>query len=125
MRKEAENWLSQAKSDREKAVVLEKAGHFDGAVFFFQQAAEKALKAYLIVDQGELLRGHSLLELARLAKVPKTMMTGIRDLAPEYLITRYPDMTAGIPADNYDKSITKRHNVTAHEVMAWVESQIE
>ena len=53
------------------------------------------------------------------------MLSGIRDLNPEYLSTRYPDMAAGVPADLYDESIAARHLKTAGEVVEWVKKQIQ
>ena len=52
------------------------------------------------------------------------MLTGIRELNPEYLITRYPDMAEGIPAELYDKNICSKHQQTAERVLQWVKSQI-
>ena len=53
------------------------------------------------------------------------MFSGIRDLNPEYLITRYPDMAAGVPSEMYDKEIAARHKKTAQEVLKWVKNQIK
>ncbi len=62
--------------------------------------------------------------LAQKIRIPKEMLSGIRDLNPEYLSTRYPDMAAGIPAELYDKNIADRHYKTAEGVVKWVEKQI-
>ncbi len=53
------------------------------------------------------------------------MLSGIRDLNPEYLITRYPDMANEMPAEIYDKEIATKHMKTAEEVMKWVKKQIQ
>jgi len=52
------------------------------------------------------------------------MLSGIRDLNPEYLSTRYPDMAAGVPAELYDEQIANRHLKTAEKVVRWVKKQI-
>jgi HEPN domain-containing protein len=57
--------------------------------------------------------------------VPESMMTGIRDLNPEYMSTRYPDMAAGVPAELYDDKIAARHFKTAQEVLDWVREQMQ
>ncbi len=44
---EALRWSTQAKDEFEDADELRKRGRFYLALFHFQQAAEKALKAYL------------------------------------------------------------------------------
>ena len=53
------------------------------------------------------------------------MLSGIRDLNPEYLSTRYPDMAVGVPAELYDESIAARHLKTAEQVIEWVKKQIQ
>ena len=53
------------------------------------------------------------------------MLSGIRDLNPEYMSTRYPDMAAGIPAELYDDKIAGRHFKTAQEVLEWVRQQMQ
>ena len=60
-----------------------------------------------------------------MVKIPREMFSGIRDLNPEYLITRYPDMAAGVPSEMYDKEIAARHKQTAQEVLKWVKNQIK
>jgi HEPN domain-containing protein len=94
-------------------------------VFFAQQSAEKALKSLCLVRLKEIPKGHSIIYLAQKLKVPIGMLSGIRDLNPEYLVTRYPDMAAGIPAELYDEPISKRHMNVAKEVFAWVKKQIQ
>ncbi|MBI3051859.1 HEPN domain-containing protein [Candidatus Woesearchaeota archaeon] len=70
MRKEVENWWRQANSDLEKAKVLFKSGNFDGTAFFCQQAAEKSLKALVIVKTKEKkIESHSLVYLGKEANV--------------------------------------------------------
>ncbi len=49
------------------------------------------------------------LRQAEEVKVPKEMLFGIRDLNPEYLVSRYPDIAGGIPADIYDSEIVEKH----------------
>lgn len=99
MREEIKNWLKQSEADFKKTEVLFDSKNYDGAVFFSQQAVEKALKSLCIKELGEIPKGHSIIYLAKLVKIPKEMDSGIRDLNPEYLITRYPDMAAGTPAE--------------------------
>lgn len=94
------------------------------SVFASQQAAEKALKSLYLFKLKELPRSHSIIYLAQKLKAPKEMLSGIRDLNPEYLSTRYPDMAAGVPAELYDDDIAGRHFKTAEKVMKWVKKQI-
>ena len=125
MRQEIENWLRQSEADLRKVKVLIKSKDFDGAVFYSQQAVEKSLKALCLLKFKEILKGHSIIYFAQKVEVPKEMISGIRDLNPEYLVTRYPDMAAGIPAELYDDEIAGKHEKTAQEVVAWVKKQIQ
>jgi len=95
------------------------------SVFASQQAAEKALKAMSLYKLKEYPKGHSIIYLARLVEAPESMLSGIRDLNPEYMSTRYPDMAAGIPAELYDDKIAERHFKTAQEVLEWVRQQMQ
>jgi len=94
------------------------------SVFASQQAVEKALKALCLYKLREFPKGHSIIYLAKKVNIPENMLSGIRDLNPEYLSTRYPDMAAGIPAELYDESIAARHLKTAEQVIEWVKKQI-
>lgn len=125
MRLEIENWLKQAEADLRKAGILFKSREFDGSVFFCQQSAEKALKAVALERLRESPKGHSIIYLAQLVRLPGGMMSGIRDLNPEYLITRYPDMASGAPSELYDEEIASRHLETARAVMEWAKKQMK
>ncbi len=125
MRKEIENWWKQAEADLRKSGILLDSREFDGAVFYSQQAVEKALKALCLLKLREAPIGHSIIYLAQIIKVPKELLSGIRDLNPEYLVSRYPDMAAGVPAELYDEEIATKHKKTAEAVLTWVKKQIQ
>jgi len=55
------------------------------SVFASQQAVEKALKALCLYKLREFPKGHSIIYLAQKVDVPEYMLSGIRDLNPEYL----------------------------------------
>ena len=125
MRVEVENWLKQAEADMRKADILFKSREFDGTVFFCQQSAEKALKAVALDKLRESQKGHSIVYLAQLVKLPGEMMSGVRDLNPEYLIARYPDMASGVPSELYDEKIASRHMETARAVVELAKKQMK
>ena len=125
MREEVQNWFRQAQADLRSARNSREAGDYYMSVFASQQAAEKALKALSILKFKEYPKGHSIIYLAQRSGVPESMMSGIRDLNPEYLSTRYPDMAVGIPAELYDDKIAGRHLRTAQEVLEWVTEQMQ
>lgn len=124
MREEINNWLKQSEADLTSGRNCIKSGDYYFAVFAFEQCVEKALKSLCLFKLRELPKGHSIIYLARLCKVPERMLTGIRDLNPEYLSTRYPDIAQGIPAELYDANIAGRHERTASEVFVWVKKQM-
>jgi HEPN domain-containing protein len=125
MREEVHNWFKQAEADVRSARNSREAGDYYMSVFASQQAAEKALKALSLLKLREYPKGHSIIYLAQRLEVPESMMSGIRDLNPEYMSTRYPDMAAGVPAELYDDKIAARHFQTAQEVLAWVRDQMQ
>jgi HEPN domain-containing protein len=124
MREEVKNWFRQAEADLRSAKNSKKSQDYYMFVFASQQAAEKALKALCIFKLKEFPKGHSIIYLAQKLKTPKEMLSGIRDLNPEYLSTRYPDMAVGIPAELYDEQIANRHLKTAERVVKWVKKRI-
>lgn len=124
MREEVKNWFRQAEADLRSAKNSKKSQDYYMSVFASQQAAEKALKALCLFTLKEFPKGHSIIYLAQKLKAPKDMLSGIRDLNPEYLSTRYPDMAVGVPAELYDDQIANRHLKTAEEVVEWVRLQI-
>lgn len=125
MREETNNWLRQAEADFRKSEILFKNNEFDGSVFFSQQTVEKSLKALCLFKLRELPKGHSIIYLAKKVSVPKELFSGIIDLNPEYLITRYPDIAGGIPSELYDKHIAQRHKEVSDKVLKWVKNQIQ
>jgi HEPN domain-containing protein len=125
MREEVRNWFKQAEADLRSARNSREAGDYYMSVFASHQAVEKALKALSLFSLREYPKGHSIIHLAQRVGVPESMVSGIRDLNPEYMSTRYPDMAVGIPAELYDDKIAGRHFGTAQEVLGWVREQIQ
>ena len=118
MRDEVHNWFEQSKEDLRGAHVALDGDVYHNAVFQAHQATKKALKAYLLQENRELEKGHSLVKLAEKAGYDE--LGGIRDLNPEYLTPRHPDMAVGTPADSYDETLAERHIATAEGVIQWV-----
>jgi HEPN domain-containing protein len=78
---EATRWLTQAEDEFGDADELRKRGRFYLALFHFQQAAEKAVKAYLHLKtkSTEVLFTHSLDELLKLAAEVDKSMSAVAD----------------------------------------------
>ena len=63
-RAEGRRWLTQAENDLQFAALASREGFFAQACFNSQQAAEKALKAFLYARGAEQVMGHSVADLA-------------------------------------------------------------
>lgn len=112
--------------DLETANVIIKTKRYYASVFFSQQAAEKALKAFYI----ETLRDyppktHNMLEISRKLEVPEHVLDAAIELNPEYFVTRYPDAANGVPAEMYTEKKANLHFEKAEVVIQWVKSQLK
>ncbi len=125
MRQEIKNWWEQAKNDFQKAKVLYQSGNYDGVAFYCQQAAEKALKAVIILKTKEKTEGHSLIYLGKVAKIPPEFASSLRRLSPQYFLSRYPDASEDIPFTLYDQKSADEFIDTAQKVLKWTEKQLQ
>ncbi len=126
MRPEAELWWTQARRDLRTAKNCHASHDYYAAVFFCQQAVEKALKAVVLHRLRELPpRTHNLLELGDSLKAPKRIRTFLMELTPEYVTTRYPD-AAGGPIDAlYDGYLSRRFLNRTQEVLQWARRRLQ
>ncbi|MFZ5471035.1 MAG: HEPN domain-containing protein [Myxococcota bacterium] len=104
--KEASRWLRQAREDLADARYAMVGGRWHLACFLAQQSAEKAIKAFLYAQSGELVRGHSVAELCGEAARIDQDFTALKIVAGPldrfYIPTRYPDsLPGGIPAEAF------------------------
>ena len=125
MRQETDRWFRQAEEDLETARMLFQGKRYYAASYFAQQAAEKALKAFLFIHQGKPPRRiHDLRELGGQAEVPTDWLTSLTELSGVYLVSRCPDLTPGsLPVDaiNYEES--RGHLDLAERVSKWAKQQ--
>ena len=94
-----ERWFSQAEYDLAAAKNSVKSGDFEWACFQSQQAAEKALKAFLFLKGKRGVVSHSVYQLLRECGVFDKRFSSLaecRALDQYYVPTRYPD---GLPDD--------------------------
>ncbi|HCJ10280.1 MAG TPA: DNA-binding protein [Clostridiales bacterium] len=105
---EALRWLTHARDEFRDADELRKRGRFYLALFHFQQAAEKALKAYLLVSvkSADVLRTHSITELLHTATEMDADFRRVemsKRLDQYYVPTRYPNgLPGGVPSRYFD-----------------------
>jgi HEPN domain-containing protein len=106
---EEERWLGQAKEDLESARDSSKAKHYEWACFQSQQAAEKALKAFLYSKGLRAVLTHSIRELvldcSKYERSFSDLLSQAKVLDSYYISTRYPNGLVGneIPAHYYSE----------------------
>jgi len=92
--REALRWYLQGAKDSKSAENNARAGDFEISCFLFQQAAEKVLKAYLILQGERIHSGHSTYMLARSCerydKKYSALNRPCAALDVLYIPTRYP-----------------------------------
>lgn len=101
---EAARWLEKARRDLDDARFAASGSRWNLACFLSQQAAEKALKAFLYARGAEAVWGHSVAELCQEAAAHDAAFGALRveaaALDQYYIPTRYPNgLPGGIPAD--------------------------
>ncbi|MCC5805859.1 MAG: HEPN domain-containing protein [Opitutales bacterium] len=85
------DWLAQAKNDLAWGEATTAAGFHAQACFIAQQVAEKSLKAIAYFRGAALVKGHSVLSVARELAVNGELKSAARRLDQYYIPTRYPD----------------------------------
>ena len=107
-KEEALRWFTQAKDEFLDADELRKRERFYLALFHFQQAAEKALKAflYLKVKSKEVFYTHSVNDLSKMAieiDLEFKVIAPAKKLDQYYIPTRYPNgLPGGVPSRYFD-----------------------
>jgi HEPN domain-containing protein len=131
-KEEAMRWLVQAQDEFADADELRLRGRFYLALFHFQQAAEKALKAYLYLtvrSREDVFTTHSIEDLLQKVRALDRDFRGIKSIRKldDYSIrTRYPDSIPGrIPSRYFaDPDEALEAMELAQEVVKLVGSKI-
>ena len=126
---ESARWLRQAKQDLDDADFARQGDRFNLACFLGQQAAEKAVKAFLYHRRVEDVWSHSLIDLCEDAKLFDMMFDTIkseaRQLDKYYEITRYPGfLPSGIPSEAFDRVDADRSIHLSQQVLDFVERRV-
>ena len=126
---EGARWFQQAQRDLEDAAFNRQGERYHLACFLSQQAAEKALKAFLYRRGAEDVWGNSLIDLCEDAKIFEmyfdTIKADARQLDKYYDITRYPGyLPSGIPADAFDDIDAQRAMELAGIVVEFVGERV-
>ena len=121
--------LRQAEQDLDDARYLKEGGRHNLACFMGQQAAEKAIKAYLYHKRVEDVWGHSLLDLCEDAKLFDmmfdTMKAEARQLDKYHYITRYPEfLPSGTSFDAFNEIDSERSIELSTQVVEFTKERI-
>jgi len=120
VREEASRWLKQAEAELQVARELGHGHYYIGA-FACHQAIEKAMKAaYIQLKRSMPPKTHNLLELAKELGGAETVLSDVRLLNPEYVVSRYPDAANGVPAEMYDENKAKFLLEVTERLWSWV-----
>ncbi len=126
MRKEVELWWKQALKDLEAAEKNYKIGEYYIVAFLCQQSIEKALKAlYIHILKESPGTTHSLVFLGKRLEVPKDLMSILRKVSPDFIITRYPDVAGDAPYELYDEEIARERLEWARRMIAWIKEKLK
>ena len=113
----------------EDARFLREGGRHNLARFMGQQAAEKAIKAYLYHKRVEDVWGHSLLDLCEDAKLFDMMFDTVkaeaRQLDKYHYITRYPEyLPSGTCSEAFDAIDSERSIELSAQVVGFAKERI-
>jgi HEPN domain-containing protein len=112
--REARRWWRQARRDLESAEINAEHARHEVVCFLCQQAAEKALKAFLYAQGESPVLGHSLLELTQRSSAYQPALGALREHAKlldgYYVPSRYPNgLTDDVaPLDFFDATDGRR-----------------
>jgi len=128
--RESRRWWRQACRDLESAQINADNARHEVTCFLCQQAAEKALKAFLYAQGESPVIGHSLLALCARAAGYVAAFANLREAAKTldayYVPSRYPNGLSGdmAPADFFDAADSARGLTAARAVVHFVASHL-
>jgi len=130
-KEEAKRWLDQAQYDFEIAKRMLSQEIYSYSCFLCEQAAQKALKAYLYYKGKRYVWEHSVQELARASreydeKFEDTIEAG-KILDRYYIPTRYPDALAppAVPYKTYSEKDASQAVSLAEKIIEMVRGEIK
>ena len=125
VRPETAVWWGQARRD----FVLARRNHehrdYDAAVFFCEQAAQRALKALVLHRTNQPPpKIHNLVTLGKMVGVDDQMSEFLAALAPQYMRTRYPDAAGEVTTALFDGRISLSFLRGTKKVMTWCRNRL-
>ncbi len=128
--REGQRWLSQSVRDLDDAVYARDGKRYNLCCFLAQQAAEKAIKAFLYANGAESVWGHSVAELCEDSSALDPSFKNLKKKAAPldrfYIPTRYPNgLPGGIPADAYIDEDAERALAMAEKVISFIKKKMK
>lgn len=129
-RAEGLRWLEQSRHDLEDARYTSSGARYNLTCFLSQQAAEKALKGFLILRGEESPRGHSVADLCERAAEFDSAFRALQEDAGRldvfYIPTRYPNgLPGGLPAKAFGVEDAERAIRQAGQIIEAVSGAFE
>jgi len=125
MRIESKKFFEQAKKDFEAGIKNFENRILFVSAFLFQQAAEKALKAYWIEKKKENPPStHNLIIIAEALGLPNDLIECAKVLTPHAIISRYPTGEFS-PYEIYTDSDVLRLKECSERILKWIEEQLK
>jgi len=127
---EGKRWLEQASRDLQAAEAIHKGRLWWIACFQAQQAAEKAVKAFLYATGERAVLGHSVAELVKQAAAKNPQFHEFSSAGSRldrfYIPTRYPNsLPGGIPAETYTAEDAEQALQLASAILTFVRTAFE
>jgi HEPN domain-containing protein len=129
LREQALWWLETALRDLQRAERCLDSDDRGAAVFWAQQAAEKALKALLLAFKGGFPRTHSIRrlveELGLELGLSREELEEAYELTQYYYLPRYPDIVEGTPDEAISRRTAERAVSAARRIVEAAERALE
>ena len=127
---EGERWLEQATLDLEAGRKISENGLWWIVCFQAQQAAEKAVKAYLYARGERLVLGHSVAQLIREAAEHDSGFLALAEAGARldgyYIAPRYPNaIPGGVPAHVFTEGQAREALELAGQVLSFAKKACE
>jgi HEPN domain-containing protein len=125
MKNRFQDWLFQAEDDLRWCASTLEAGHYAQACFIAQQVAEKSLKALAYYRDYDMIKGHSVLAIAKELNVNGELQALAARLDQYYITTRYPDaMPAGAPFEFFTEEQAREARESAERFLSFVKEDV-
>jgi HEPN domain-containing protein len=123
---EIEIWYRVAANDLVTARYLHEGARYATAIFWCQQAVEKALKSLYMLERDQMHPlTHSLLKLADATSFPRDKFDFLRELATKYTETRYPVFPIEPPSEMYDAPYSLSILQQSEECLKWIRDRLQ